>query len=289
MTIANREVRMPQVTSINGGYDDSKMVEIMDGLAHMSAALRKKLGERIARWLIETVPEQRPVVFCAFAGTGANELGLLNEPSVDRVFLTDASQAAVDQLRKRIRGCPSISQRAVAEVACFPVRRVEALGGGYDAVTCVGISFYHLPTSAARVATLRQFHNLLRPGGYLFLDNKNWNAALEEERDPVTVYPFPSYREEPQIVTISYEYPRPGRQVIHVQLLRLVADGGQPIGYRTHGRWCLEGCPVHTSTLMDELEAAGFAAPQVFDEDAWPDAVGDRKAAYYQLLIAQKM
>ncbi|MFY1699882.1 MULTISPECIES: class I SAM-dependent methyltransferase [unclassified Solwaraspora] len=50
------------------------------------------------------------------------------------------------------------------------------VSGRYDAVLCLGSSFPHLFEPADQVRALESFHAMLRPGGLLLLDHRNFDA-----------------------------------------------------------------------------------------------------------------
>lgn len=65
---------------------------------------------------------------------------------------------------------------------------VEFPEGGFDAVICLGNSFAHLPDLTGdqenhRIA-IRNFHKVLKPGGLLFIDHRNYDAILDSGKAP---------------------------------------------------------------------------------------------------------
>ena len=59
---------------------------------------------------------------------------------------------------------------------------------GYDAIICMGNSFAHLPDyhgdNRDHVAALKQFHNLLKAGGILIIDHRNYDYILDHGKAP---------------------------------------------------------------------------------------------------------
>lgn len=53
------------------------------------------------------------------------------------------------------------------------------LDGGFDAIVCLGNSFTHLFNEPDRLAALDQFRRLLAPGGALIIDQRNYDAILD--------------------------------------------------------------------------------------------------------------
>ena len=61
---------------------------------------------------------------------------------------------------------------------------------GYDALICIGNSFAHLPDPTGDQAdhkrAISNFHKLLRPGGVLIVDHRNYDYILEHGTIPNT-------------------------------------------------------------------------------------------------------
>jgi hypothetical protein len=105
----------------------------------------------------------------------------------------------------------------------------------------------------------------------------------------VTIYALPPDERGERFLAVTYEYPRPGSQVLHAQLITAASPGGvEGKAYKTEHRWAIEGYPFLTTSLVAELVAVGFEDVQVVDEDCWPRHHGDGAAAYYQLAIARR-
>lgn len=65
---------------------------------------------------------------------------------------------------------------------------VEFPEGGFDCVICLGNSFAHLPDLTGdqenhRIA-IRNFHEVLKPGGLLIIDHRNYDAILDSGKAP---------------------------------------------------------------------------------------------------------
>ena len=59
---------------------------------------------------------------------------------------------------------------------------------GYDAIICMGNSFAHLPDyhgdNRDHVTAIKQFYNLLTPGGILVIDHRNYDYILDYGKAP---------------------------------------------------------------------------------------------------------
>lgn len=91
------------------------------------------------------------------------------------VVATDGSAAMVEQARR------NLAERDLdvrAEVADW--RGLDAVvGTGFDAVLCLGNSLGHLFAEDDLDAAVRGFAGVLKPGGLLLLDQRNYDAVLD--------------------------------------------------------------------------------------------------------------
>jgi SAM-dependent methyltransferase len=60
----------------------------------------------------------------------------------------------------------------------------DAVAAPYDAVVCLGNSFTHLFDEADRRRALAQYHAVLKPGGVLILDQRNYDALIDHAIQP---------------------------------------------------------------------------------------------------------
>ena len=60
--------------------------------------------------------------------------------------------------------------------------------GGFDAVICLGNSFAHLPEFSGdqenHKIAVKNFHDVLKPGGLFFIDHRNYDAILDTGKAP---------------------------------------------------------------------------------------------------------
>ena len=149
-------------------------------------------------------------------------------------------------------GAPNMLAQARANAARFglpDVRLVEAEwttltnafpGERFDAVICLGNAFTHLFTESDRVQTLNQVHRLLNDGGVAIIDQRNYDAILDNGfhskhqsyylGDTVEVSPEAMTDE---ILTMRYQY----------------ADGAVHF---------LTICPIRQDYVTNLLHRAGF-------------------------------
>ena len=88
---------------------------------------------------------------------------------------------------------------------CLNEQMSEHRGSGFDAIICMGNSFAHLPDFSGdqhdqRIA-ITNFYDLLKPGGILVIDHRNYDYILEHGAAPTkNIY---------YSVNISIFYPKP--------------------------------------------------------------------------------
>jgi glycine/sarcosine N-methyltransferase len=90
------------------------------------------------------------------------------------VRASDGSQTMVD------RATVNFARHGVdIPIACCDWMDLDpARLGTFDAVLCLGSSLCHVFDEGERVAVLQRFHQLLRPGGLLVVDQRNFQAIL---------------------------------------------------------------------------------------------------------------
>jgi glycine/sarcosine N-methyltransferase len=138
-------------------------------------------------------------------------------------------------------------------------RMAETFGDRFDAVTCLGNSLPHLLEDGALEAALADFAGVLRPGGLLVLQNRNYDRALEKAGPSVHLNARPEADGETLFVRMTE--PR-GGESIDFSILTLRKRGGS---------WTssLETTPLRAITrerMQRAVAAAGFGGVE-----AWGD------------------
>lgn len=90
----------------------------------------------------------------------------------------DLSPAMIEQARRNVAAAGVSAPLAVAGFGGI----AAAIPGPFDAVTCLGNSLPHLPDDASLGRCLADFAALLRPGGLLVIQNRNYDRLLRERR-----------------------------------------------------------------------------------------------------------
>jgi glycine/sarcosine N-methyltransferase len=120
--------------------------------------------------------------------------------------------------------------------------------GTFDAVLCLGSSLCHVFDRETRIAVLRRFRQMLRPGGLLLIDQRNFDAILAGRFASSGRY---YYCGDTASVTL-------GELDDSVcEFCYRFADGAQ---YR------LRVYPIRPRQLQEELRLAGFRIPHAYGD-----------------------
>lgn len=84
----------------------------------------------------------------------------------------------------------------------------EDLDERFDALLCLGNAFTHLHTEDERVEAMGQFHKVLRPGGLLIIDQRNYDSILDEGFSTKHQYYYTGEGVDARPVDITEEYIR---------------------------------------------------------------------------------
>ncbi|WP_141755115.1 class I SAM-dependent methyltransferase [Burkholderia plantarii] len=90
------------------------------------------------------------------------------------VTASDGSATMVEKTRENARVLALTLPSHVADWRTL----ADAIDGSFDAVVCLGSSFCHLRGEDDRRAALAQFQAVLKPGGLLLVDQRNFDAIL---------------------------------------------------------------------------------------------------------------
>ncbi len=112
------------------------------------------------------------------AGAGVGRQSLVVAPRVRRLVCVDFSERALERLAAagRARGISNL-ETVVADVCQLP----RSLGP-FDLVYSVAV-LPHVPSQAQRLAALRAFHDVLKPGGRCVVEVPCWNRRSEVPKE----------------------------------------------------------------------------------------------------------
>lgn len=120
-----------------------------------------------------TASGARPVLDTA-CGTGMHAIELARR-GYD-LTAADLSVGMVERARENAAAVGSEARFVVAGLG----ELVEKVGNGFDALLCLGNSLPHVLTADALHSTLTDFAAVLRPGGLLLIQNRNFDAIMRD-------------------------------------------------------------------------------------------------------------
>lgn len=119
----------------------------------------------------------------------------------------------------------------------------------FDAVVCLGNSFSHIASDDDRKKTLKQFFNVLSPGGLLVVDRRNYDAILDRRGGQ----PTRSTCGSSEGVSVSLE-------VVDACLVKICCKLSDGESFMVHTY------PLRTYELNDFLVDAGFSNISLFGD-----------------------
>jgi glycine/sarcosine N-methyltransferase len=222
------------------GADYDLMVSWEERLAREEGFLREELAACGARRVLD-----------AGCGTGMHAVAFARWGM--EVCAADLSPAMAEKAAENAR-----RSGAAVEVrtAGFGALRA-AFGGEFDAVTCLGNTLPHMHDDPALDAALSDMARLLRPGGVLLVQNRNYDRVLRERQ---RFMPVTARRTGDGEVLFLRITDFPGGDAVSFTILTLRNRGGQwgisaqetPLRAITRG------------TLESSLGRAGFSAVRLF-------------------------
>ncbi|XP_022095384.1 glycine N-methyltransferase-like [Acanthaster planci] len=148
--------------------------------------------ENYRHFLVDLLKSQNcHYILDAACGTGIDSVMLLEEGF--RVMSCDASDKMVlhafrERWARRKEECFDHWEIEVANWLTLP-EDLPQEGEGFDAIICIGNSFAHLPdfegTQENHRMALKNFATLLKPGGVLIIDHRNYDTIIDTGRAPI--------------------------------------------------------------------------------------------------------
>jgi len=220
--------------------------EVTGGAARFGATSPGS-GELLEQ-VVRELPAGAAVLDCA-CGIGADAAALARRGFA--VTATDASAGMAGQARRR----------AARDGAAVTVRQArwqdlpQRVPGPFDLVCCLGNALGHAGGLAQVTAALAAMRAVLRPGGTVLVDSRNWEllhdsrprvvpAAQVRERDGVRCLPL-------YIWTFPEEFGEP----CQAEIVLLFEHPGGAVSHRRH---VLRFRPFRRAELAGALAAAGF-------------------------------
>jgi glycine/sarcosine N-methyltransferase len=227
------------------GEDYDRMVSWETRLAREELFFRKVFEDHGARSVLD-----------AGCGTGMHAISFARRGLQSAG--ADLSPAMIDTAKNNAR-------RAGVQVA-FEVAAFGGMAGRFatpfDAVICVGNSLPHLSDDEALRSCLADFSTLLRPGGILVIQNRNYDRLLQERQRFMPVATRVEGDDETLFLRIT-DFPAAcakSAESVELTIITLKKRGG---------RWSqsAQTTPLRAlrrRTMESALAAAGFGSVQAF-------------------------
>lgn len=207
---------------------------------------------------LEAVGARR--VLDAACGTGQHAIAFAQRGY--EVVGADVSEGMIAEARRNAaaRGVAlTFVQAGFGELA-------PAVEGRFDAVLCLGNSLPHVLTREALAATLEDWATLLRPGGLLFVQTRNFDRVLAAGDRWM---PPQAYREEGRewLFIRFYDFHQDGS--VTFNMLRLFREPGRPWQQRISSTQ-LE--PWRYAEVIEAVEGAGYEEIRAYgdmQDGAW--------------------
>ena len=213
-----------------------------------------RVGERYVAGLSETLrklPDDAKILDCA-CGTGITILALARHGF--HAAGTDASEGMILRARQNM----DEGEVDVPLEVCSWENLPSLFAPEYDMVLCGGNSIGHCRDEHEMLRSLGGIHHVLKPGGLLVLDTRNWDKLLAERIRfthfgarqrygkrcvPLYVWTFPEKSSGP--VTVEVLLPIEADGVVALKVFEIVYH------------------PFRSEELMERLQCAGFVAAEL--------------------------
>ncbi len=201
-------------------------------------------------------------VLDAACGTGWHAIALTKRGY--EVVGVDVSQGMLDRAREnaRLEGCAIDFVRAgFGELSARGLAGAEQ--GEFDALLCLGSSLPHIARPDGLAPALRDFARVLRPGGLVLIQNRNFDRVLLEKNRWMP--PQTDHQDGVEWVFLRfYDFNADGSIDFNVATWRREQGGGWSQHVASTRLW-----PLQQAALTTALAAAGFV-----DVTAWGNLDG---------------
>ncbi|HOG45569.1 MAG TPA: methyltransferase domain-containing protein [Anaerolineae bacterium] len=204
-------------------------------------------------------------VLDAACGTGRHALAL-----AARGYEAAGADSSLPMV-ERARAAAEAEGRDVPFVAAGLGELAPAFPSEFDAILCLGNSLPHLLTPEAERAALADFHELLRPGGLVVIQNRNYDAVWPRRE---RFMPLQSHREgEREWLFFRFMDFHEATLTFNLVTLQRTGDAWR---YRVGAT---ELRPIFQKDLAEALHSAGLGAARfygAYDGSPFdPEASGD--------------
>jgi glycine/sarcosine N-methyltransferase len=213
-----------------------------DTLAHGAA-----INHPAAARLLERTPHTS-LVLDAACGTGVNAAALARRGY--RVWGADGSSAMAAVAAARFASEGLDIPLVVSLWADLPA----AVGERFDVVLCVGNSLVHAAGREAMIKALTGLREMVRPGGHVVVDSRNWEKLHAERRIVQLANSAVTRHGRRCVVLYAWEMPEhlDSEHVAHIVFVFEDGSRVEPHEYR------IGFYPISLGELRERLEAAGL-------------------------------
>jgi SAM-dependent methyltransferase len=197
-------------------------------------------------------------VLDAACGTGINAAALARRGY--RVWASDGSSAMTAAAAARFRS----EQLEIPAVHCMWADLPAVVSERFDVVLCIGNSLVHAAGRDAMIDALTGLREMVRPGGHVVVDSRNWEKLHAEHRIVELADSVVTRHGRRCIVLYAWEIPARLDQEHVAHLVFIFEDGSriEPHEYRIGFH------PFTLGELRERLEAAGLKEIDTDFDDA---------------------
>jgi SAM-dependent methyltransferase len=206
-------------------------------------------NESLLADVVSTLPPGAPILDSS-CGIGTDAIALSNLGFT--VTASDASSSMVAATKSR-------AAEYAADINVVQSRWEELpgkAGGPFDLVVCLGNALVHSETEPQMVRALQAMRRVLRPGGQLVVDSRNWELLYNSKP---RIMPTPAVVERYGQKCCSlyvWSIPDTFGSPCRAEIILLFEDAERKV---THRRYVVDFQPFAHGSLLAAMESAGFA------------------------------
>jgi SAM-dependent methyltransferase len=201
--------------------------------------LFERFGDRL-----DSLPSGARVLDCA-CGTGYEALALVQHGFT--VTASDVSEAMLHEARRRLGDQAAVYRCAWADLP-------DLFAEPFDGVICTGNSLIHAGDEAGMTSALTGMAGVLRTGGLLLLDTRNWEKMRREEPRLQVPHPPRIRGDRAGVSVYSWRWPEGWNEPHRLEILVVLSDQDQTTASQTQ----ITFYPFRFSELTQRLQGAGF-------------------------------
>jgi SAM-dependent methyltransferase len=198
-----------------------------------------RFGDRLG-----SLPSGARVLDCA-CGTGYTAQALAQHGFA--VTASDVSEAMLLEARRRLEDRVAVHRCPWAELP-------EFFREPFDVVICTGNSLIHVGDEGSMTSALTGMAGVLRPGGLLLLDSRNWERMRREQPRLQVPHPPRARGSRTGVSVYTWHWPEDWNEPHRLEMLVVLSDADSTNISQTE----ITFYPFRFSELKTRLEEAGF-------------------------------